>query len=258
MKNPTHELIPRWYEIGMKNKDTLLIRIHKKALYLLGKLKPDSPIVVHTPKALRIPEFIFPTEKKWGFGEVLEKEEESKEWVSYNCRLPIVDFKGDDRSHYAVRATLQVLFIVLSFPDRETDCSMPQLIWIEGMGVEERIYGATIVATLTPTFVKFLSCSITEKMCRETEGAMRDAHSRLWPDKKINRLFRGDFNVVVRERGALHLNVPGNACGLDPDHHRYADGDGYRLLPHNTDGSTHQLTLLVGLAKLHDIAKTFE
>lgn len=51
------------------------------------------------------------------------------------------------------------------------------------------------------------------------------------------------------------LNCPGNACGIHPVIHWEEGENGYKFSCHNVDTPMQQLTLLAGLATLHDKAR---
>lgn len=55
--------------------------------------------------------------------------------------------------------------------------------------------------------------------------------------------------------GWLNISCPGNACGLNPWHNAVHNTGGYEFADHNVDTPFQQLTLLAGLAALHDRAR---
>ncbi len=65
------------------------------------------------------------------------------------------------------------------------------------------------------------------------------------------------FRVSVGD-GFITIDCPGNACGIHPDHNaglRIEKDEGYEFTCHNVDSPAQQLTLLAGLAALHDKAR---
>jgi hypothetical protein len=82
--------------------------------------------------------------------------------------------------------------------------------------------------------------------------AMKKADNHMWPsDTRYGR-----FGALFRKPKWLNLDVPGDACGLDPGgYHDESLGHGYTLHPHNVDSSLQQLTFLAGLEKLHDLVR---
>ncbi len=92
-------------------------------------------------------------------------------------------------------------------------------------------------------------------MCGEVEGVVdrrtvREKLTSLKPKMQV-RIHSGG------EIGELHITIPGNVCGMDPDINGIAIARekslGYELLPNNVDNVAQQLALLVGLARLSDL-----
>lgn len=80
--------------------------------------------------------------------------------------------------------------------------------------------------------------------------AMWLAHGRL-----VGNDFRNshDFRASVHnEDGWLNITCPGNGCGLNPGSLGIDPGRGYEFSSHNVDSPHQQLTLLAGLAALHE------
>ena len=57
------------------------------------------------------------------------------------------------------------------------------------------------------------------------------------------------------DNGWLNVDCPGDACGLHPSHGSVEESQGYEFSCHNVDTPQQQLTLLAGLAALHDKAR---
>ena len=74
------------------------------------------------------------------------------------------------------------------------------------------------------------------------------------PDNFSGR--KKEYCVSFRVPKWIHFTIPGNACGLDPEHYSSENpNEGYELQPHNVDSSFQQLCFLMGLAKLHELAE---
>ncbi len=54
--------------------------------------------------------------------------------------------------------------------------------------------------------------------------------------------------------GSLMIETPGNACGINADWD-CESGKGYEFSSHNVGSPAQQLSLLVGLATLHDLVR---
>ncbi len=260
---PDIEDIPAWYEIGIKDASTILIRIHKQAMGLLDLMKKDPPIKKYFQQNFpKFPEFIAPSEKSpWGFGEILVPGiSREADWFVYECTLPILRRKNgerlENRNDFAIRATLAMLFQVLWLFEGVTNSDRLQLIVVENIRVDAELYGAALSATLTPTSAKWLSkLGDKEVLLPDIEKVMFSADQYMWEMDRDLRFHRYDFRVRYAPSKWIHLTVPGDACGLDPDFRSDDPNAGYLLGPHNTDSSIQQLTLIVGLAKLHELIR---
>lgn len=267
MNNPKTNVMPAWYELATKGAKTLLIRIHRVAMRALESMREDSPIIrSYTNIFLKSPhpfgKFVLPREdKSWGFGEVLiPQESKDNDWLTYACRLPILAEKGQfDETKtdvMALRSTLSVIFNSLFIFDGETGCKKPQLMVVEAFSVHMEIYGGAMGVTLTPAVSHWLSQQPDNSCLIKVEDAMRKAGEHMWNDSRTKKLFHQNYHAWCRQPKWINLSVPGNACGLDPsDYYDTSLDRGYTLSPHNTDSSWQQLTLLVGLAKLHELIR---
>lgn len=261
IRMPWKDLIPAWYEIGIYEKTTLVINIHAKVLSLFDMLKSDSPIVKHYEKEFDLPSFIMPTAERWGFGEVIQRVPNESGWVSYHCPLPIYKKHGernrsDKGTAATVRTTLSILFGLLDFcPEEDTEYRVSQLVIIDGFLVQNDLHGGSLSATITPAMTPFLSSPSVESL-RSIQDSMRTAYEHMWQERKHSKLFTNDFRVHYQEPTKIHLTVPGDACGLDPAFGDYDGASyGYRLVPHNVDSGMQQLSLLMGLARLHELGR---
>lgn len=261
---PWREEIPAWYEIGIHKGTTLVVSVHPKALSLLDRVTLDSPIIQNYSDRLEVPAFILSQRERWGFGGVIQCVLGQKGWVSYHCPLPVYrrrwekDASGRDWA-IAVRASLNVLFMSLgSCPDEDTDWNIPQLIIVEGLMVQEALNSGALSAIVTPGMNRFLS-NPGKSSLESIRSVMQIADEHMWrQDRKQDRLSPWQFKVNFSGPRAIHLSVPGNACGLDPSSGRgsYEDSSsGYRLSPHNVDSGTQQLSLLMGLARLCELGR---
>lgn len=264
MKDIKNEnFVSSWYELSIKDEKTLLINIHTTAMTFLEEIiKSDTPIVesyVSKFSKFNSTSFILPSRKKsWGFGEILAPcESFDKDWVTYECLLPILLGKNGEcikTNVFALRATLSILFVVLKLFDVDTGCKRPQLMAIKGFRVDEDLSGGNISVMLTPKVSQWLSKQVDNSFLKEVEEVMLETYIYML-NKNKKHLFRSKFKVCCRQKW-INFEVPGNACGLDPEN--YSDeflDTGYCLYSHNTDSSIQQLTLVIGLAKFQDLIR---
>ena len=64
-----------------------------------------------------------------------------------------------------------------------------------------------------------------------------------------------DFYQKIFEITGVPNSIIDYACGLNPSHDHMDIGQGYEFSCHNTDTPAQQLTLLAGLAALHDLVR---
>lgn len=272
---PTREPIPRWYELGVVNVRTLEIRVHNQAMDFLQSCNlANIPLVQGLRQRFSLREFIPLPNSSWGFGQMmlwgpeaaLELVKVKGEWTILRCRLPAFargedgDSRDSHRKFFQLRATLMVLFNALEVFgfDHDTGYSLPQLLVVCGFSLGYGPADGSLSATLTPEMMKYLSVhadnqEVSKTLCR----AMKSATDHMFPDlRSCTRL--GHYRAEIRSPKWLYLQVPGDACDLGPDSvYEFQRADGYRLVSHNVDSSPQQLGLLMGLAKLHDLANKF-
>ena len=154
----------------------------------------------------------------------------------------------------AIRASLYVAFLVLSLFEGDTGWQSNQLILVENICLpREEIWqgGGSLSATLTPDAIRWIARQPHNTDLEPVVKEMRAADEYLWPGNS-DRSYR--FSALCRQPKWINFNIPGNACGLDPDSYSETSLDeGYSLVPHNADSSLQQFTFLVGLAKLNDM-----
>lgn len=267
---PDWDLIPAWYQLGLKGPSTLAITVHNNAVDFLRLWDFNkSTLVSHFQKRFGLSAFINPTEACWGFGTNNPRQLKAAfisgisilpGWTTWDCVLPHSK-EGDNDNHakfWAIRASLAALFLGLTVfgYDNNTGWKTPQLMTIDGLSVEADMGGGALLATLTPEMMKFLRRQGEWTELPEISEAMMRASQHMLKSRFGNNV--RDYRAYCRQPKWINMSVPGNACGLDPDYHDERELEvGYRLCPHNVDSSYQQLTFLVGLAKLHELAQAF-
>lgn len=275
--------IPRWYGLSWNAENaTIVISVHRMLESLLKRsLTPDTPII-STMKE----EFGFATfHRDFGFDGALMPAGDDK-WIRFSAMLPVIfhllgescvvcggsgkdEFspdrdclhcEGTKKEHifdwlpaYALSASLNVLFCLLEYPEIQTISNLPQLMTVQlatghGMGA------SALSGMYSVPLVQWLARKQPPYAIPAMELAMQQAYQWMFGRKGVLRY--GDFRASVdSEGGWLNVSCPGDACGLNPDHSGFSGvkGRGYRFLPHNVDNPVQQLTLLAGLAALHDL-----
>jgi len=228
----------------------------------MQKMNRDgAPGVEIARKNFKLSSFIAPNDGVCGFLGVFKgKKSESDQWIIWECQLPKIKGIGREEDSYervmAIRSTLWLFSTALWLFGGNTGWHLPQLMVIEGICLpdENRMSSGSLSVTLMPPVMPWLAKQGYETHIEPLIKAMKSASNHMWPESSC----RGRFGALVRKQKWLHLDVPGDACGLDPGSGSYNNqslDDGYTLQPHNVDSSLQQLTFLAGLAKLHDLVR---
>lgn len=166
----------------------------------------------------------------------------------------------DWQSAYACSASFTVFLVLTEFVKTETSAPFSQLLTVKTM-IREGLDGGSLSGEYSIPLVKFLSNLYDETKTRrsisEMIQAMKLAYNHMVGMRKFDQFnFRASVDY---EDGWLNVSCPGNACGLNPEHNAGYDmkrrGLGYKFNCHNIDTPVQQITLLAGLAALHDKAR---
>jgi len=252
---------PARYEIGVKPNTDLVVGVHSRTMKAVESIvKRGTPLVegLQSSRELGLPEFIEPTNNEWGFGRILHRIDGKPNWINFDCPLPA--FRNEENiettkvTGRAISATLLILTTALSISEEDTDSEKPQLITIDGMCLGPRLSGYGISVSIGIPLVGWIAKQPRETECVEIVSAMKAAHAHIF-GKQPDKFDR--FHAMFREKKFILLQVPGNACDLYREVSCYDDklDRGYRMHPHNVDSSSQQLTLLTGLAAMHDLAR---
>jgi hypothetical protein len=257
--------IPAWYELSLVNEGIIRLKVHRDALQHMRDVDWEkAPAVRDMVKRFGFESFYVPCDGMCGFDKVFTQGGlATGTWVGWDIRLPNIRTENgehEDSKKYtmAVRATLWLFTSCLWLYEGDTQWTKPQLMVVEGICLpteEMRMCLGSLSVSLSPKVIRWLSKQPKNKHLEPVIDAMKNASRVMWESSSD----RGGFGALVRESKWLHLDVPGNACGLDPESHDDESLDvGYTLEPHNVDSSLQQLTLLAGLAKLHDLVRADE
>src|SRR3989344_3317154 len=105
------EMIPAWYELGVRDIETLLLHIHELAMGYLCSL---DWVRISDRSREKLGPFIHPTENNWGFGSVVTRVQPAQpEWRSFAFCLPKIRVRNEEptlESAYPLRETLSLIF----------------------------------------------------------------------------------------------------------------------------------------------------
>jgi hypothetical protein len=288
-KNPKRDIIPCWYELGWKEDvPALVLRVHKDFIANPPvEVKTDSPAVVYYQERLGFSSFVADFTKNFGFDDALINQGEKNDFVEFLIALPQTKWKtdqpceectgsgvdqfrdgekcywckGDGKKREisysaveAISASLNIAFTTLSLYEEEVSSRLPQLMTIM-LATERGMNGASLGGNFTPSFSYWLKASEEDqRVCLLVIEAMKKAYDRMWGIEGYDSY---DFRADLKSGGGLCTSCPGDACGIHPSSWSSVgqDDTGYEFSCHNTDTFLQQITLLSGLACLHDLAR---
>lgn len=268
IKYIVHEAAPLWYDLSFSN---LTIRVHIqsdvfKAIQLL-LVNPDYTLD-HGKHYLNHPQVgawqTIPDQPgSFGYGGVGSYTQAKDGVVTCSFPLPRVDNPiNEAASLEALFDLVWILEILKKGDEQPSQTSINQLVVVDIMSIN--VDGRSHMAGLQVLFsAEMLNWIMDGKCTGNTRklviASMQDAYihmSQAFYDKATARsLAEDDCNFEANDRRPW-FGVPGNACDLAPEGDDSVDpSEGCKLGPHNVDGHIQQLTLLVGVAKLCELAR---
>ena len=287
MRFIVNEDVPCWYEISWcgeaESPPALILRVHRDFLRKEAPPPPTSPVITGLQKDLGLGEYraspegdvfgfapaaFLPRPEKDGFAEFLVPMPAIERPTGRRC--PDCRGTGTDRMcggaclrcmgkkkerklswdvSDATVAGLAVFFAWTGYAEADTSARFPQLMEIHsgargGSHPLGGYYGAAFMRWLArfPQYTEF----------PEAVEAMWRSYGYMFDDHKEDRW---GFKAQLLHPNYLVLDCPGDACGVHQSHHGERPDRGSEFTCHNLDSAAQQLTLLSGLAVLHDLAR---
>ncbi|MDO8638903.1 MAG: hypothetical protein Q7R43_04975 [Candidatus Daviesbacteria bacterium] len=251
--------IPTVYEIGVgEDEHSLKIKTDSKTFQDINDhfKDPNHKWINFLKNKFRLSDFCSLPETDWGFGSVLKQENVENDSILWRCDLP--EGKTKEISWpalYNISASLMVMFDSLSISEEKTSSQIPQLMHLS-LSVGFDLHGGSMNAYFGKSIIPWLEKQPHDLSNKDIEQTMRNTDMHL-NGKLIKHqdqyLYR--FLAWTRQPCWINLMCPGDACGLDPEDYNDPRPDGYKLLPHNIDSPLQQLTFIMGLARMHDLAR---
>jgi len=248
---------PCWYELSWEEeKPAIILRIHNDFIRnpkvtALQRLNEDI-------KEDLMREFCFTGfsgnfETNIGFEQVFKRRGEKGNFTKYVIEIPNTSEDIHEwRKVSAISASFTFFTRLLYHCENDTFASQSQLMTVQT--ITERGIGAPLGGKISIPLRQWLSSMKGENTIPEMVKAMKTTYGRMCGLKTVKSLSH-EFNVVIQDAGALFTECPGIACGIDCNPLYMQEKEGYEFSCHNVDSSTQQLTLLAGLAALHDQAR---
>ncbi len=267
--NPIYHDQPAYFEVGVLEEGKgLILSAHRKFAESLKPVTadPHRPLFTGFEQNLQVrPMVSYVSEQRgWGFGEVFTPLSEENDWVKWQCLFPegreLFSTDSDWRARNELAASFRILTLMASTFQEKSDSNRNQLVQLDmTVTTDEYFNKAPISATLTPAFVRWLATQRPRISAPEVEKPMRTAYDRMsgWPTDESAR-----FQCTYRAPHFVNLIIPGQDAGLDPkdyganvDRNGAVLHEGYTLLDHNVDTIVQQMSLLTGIAAMHDLAR---
>lgn len=289
----TQKDIRCWYELSWRAREkAIILGIHKDVLNHIQAIPKNGPIVQALMEEFQFADFSgeLKVGADFGFDRVFKAQKSRGDFLEFRIKLPRIKKQTDQpcsqcngtgkdeldplekclgcggagyekeydwKKAYAISASFTVLLIILNvmtlqFPEKETSCPQPQLMTIQ-TSTQPGQHGGSLHGEYGVSLCGWLSSLGRNTIVLEMVEAMKIAYGRMldW-DGFYTDSFRARVDY---ENGWLNVSCPGDACGLHPSHGSVTKDQGYEFSCHNVDSPTQQLTLLAGLAALHDKAR---
>ena len=280
-----YENVPCWYELSFWESETgpsVILRIHKDFIKSLKDHKMDlrnSFLIKSFQDKFKIASFSGDFNGDIGFGGVLKNIGEKDGFIGFEVKVPKIikttgtcnECKGtgnngdsdiscgwcrgtgigrsyDWSSAYAISASFTIVFGILFLGGcHQTSSSSVQLMEVRTT-TENGMHGGSLYGHISIPLKEWIQ-SVGEAKIPEMVHAMETTYDTMMGKEDYHRF---SFNAYARERGGFTTSCPGDACGLHPTDWNMSKGKGYEYSCHNVDTPAQQLTLLAGLAALHD------
>lgn len=282
------ENIPCWYELSFRETGpAIILRVHKDFIESIKLVPNNDWRVVDFLKQFKFNEFVGSFDGNFGFDNAFIREGQKGEFTEFVVEIPKVrkktgrvckyckgsgkddysdgclscDGKGEEYIYdwnkaQAISASFTVFFDFSRFPKFETSSSVTQLMTMQTITLKESHGGSLDGEYSIPLSNWFKKLEQKEKPepLEAAVGAMWSAYKKMINHPKLYPKYL--FRAWIHDGGRITLDCPGDACGIYiPPEGIWNEGRGRKFSCHNVDTPAQQLTLLVGLAVLHDKAR---
>lgn len=275
-----------WYELSWAEKETaILLRVHKDFIKIMEfniARETDLPlfgIIADLKKALGFEKFTISFNENFGFDDAFLRIGEKDGFVEFLIKIPEVQKYTEEICHYckgsgedknfnrecswchgngkhlifdwksadAISASFTVFSMLARFSDIKTSSNLPQLFVVQTI-TKKKMGGGAVFGIYSPILCNWL-VSIGETEIPEAVVAMQEAYKKMFG---IHGFYEDEFRAH-NDSGWLIIDCPGDRSGIHPSN--TCRGEGCDVSCHNVDNSVQQITLIAGLAALHDKAR---
>lgn len=254
-KTILHETLPCWHELSWENEGpTLVLRVHESYADTL-RISPDAPIVLGFQKTFELGGFDGDLRGNFGFNEALKNRGEKDGFYEFAIELPTIQgakkLRYEWRRAHEISTSLSILTLRLPYYDHDVPTTFPQLITFQASGSPNH---SAVFGEIGIPLRRWLSSKPDHFLVPEAVTAMKSAYMKMF-GPGISFVTEHSFEMRIKNNGGLIASCPGNGCGIHPDDWNFREGRGYKFSSHNVDTPAQQLTILAGLAALHNIAR---
>lgn len=280
-KNILLETLPCWHEISWEESGpALVLRIHRSFVDETT-IGPNAPIVLYLQESQNKGDFSGDLKGNFGFNKALKNRGEKNGFYEFAFEIPSIkeitdvncdrcDGTGKEESfgkclscegegkvikynwNHAdeISSSLYVLTLSLHLYGKDVPTTFPQLLTFRALCSQGN---RALSGEISIPLKEWLASNPDESHLTKPISAMKTAYRKMF-GQNIGIVREHSFDVRINNSGLI-INCPGDACGIHPDNWYFRDAEGYRFGSHNVDTPAQQLTLLTGLASLHDIAR---
>jgi len=290
MKILIRERIPCWYELSFqKDKPGILLRIHNDFIAHAEPIKEIAPRVEDFMEHFKFKKFSGSFDRNIGFDDCFifngikgdfteffveipqikkysEKRcsrcngsgrDEGMDDGCFNCDGTGKEYFYDWKKAFMISASFTTVLGWLDLFERETSSFLPQLMTVFTITRDEA-HGGSLGGMYSIELCDWMRVlyrrARTNYEIVEMTGAMRIAHKKIFGEiNEFDELYT--WARIDDGNGWLNVSCHGDACGLNPANMDFDGTRGYKFSCHNVDNPMQQLTLLAGLAALHDKAR---
>jgi len=285
IKNLYRDILSCWYELSWDAHSCgIVLRIHEDFLASQEPIPTDAPIIQMYQKNLGMEQFFTDFDEDIGFDRVFIRLGEKDGFVEFFIKIPWIrlntnidceycdgtgkgefrdrcgrcnngkKYKYDRLTANKIGASLAIITTFLRTQQVQTSAEIPQL-FVVSTSLTYGMQGAPINGEVGIPCVEYLNAFAGEDIPLVREAVMQ-AYNHMWPIRKHDK---PSFKARVYDgSGRFMIDCPGDACGIgcgfDGSFSR-SEIMGYGFSCHNPDSVLQQLSLVAGLAALHDIVR---
>lgn len=268
MRHIIFESVPHTHEIVIDEENAIISfslrpNLNDFVFQLLGGTNMRAE---YTAKECKISAFIKPNEKGWGYGRVFQlgKSQVENDWVTWDCKLP---YRPDWKKLDEISASISDLSVAISlFESKGEEFKDHQFLSLDCVIVKSQDYlnGGSFSFFYSKEVLDFAATIWGDNWIESEKylailNCMKKIYAHV-AGKKYFYMMRDDFHIGQHQANPRWptFRVPGDCACISPEQHSFDEDYGARYSPHNVDSKIQQLSLLVGVIKLANMARKAE